>query len=132
MISLHIGDFHKESGLLYMLEIKWPPPIMHDLLSHAKVAQTPIYLKIVPNWPSWHSCLAGSSKTAPRILIFSITMGADYSLYLKSIATCAPTFFGYHTRAIITCSLYIFYLLFGSQKHFFKEVFSENSSLMYG
>ena len=31
---------------------------------------------------------------APRILIFSIAMGANYSFYVKSIATCAPTFFG--------------------------------------
>jgi hypothetical protein len=33
----------------------------------------------------------------------------------------------YCTRAIITRGLYIFYPLFGSQKRFFKEVFSENS-----
>jgi hypothetical protein len=38
----------------------------------------------------------------------------------------------YRTRAIITRGLYIFYPLFGSQKRFFKEVFSENSGLMYG
>ena len=38
----------------------------------------------------------------------------------------------YRTRAIITSSLYIFYPLFESQKGFFKEVFSENSVLMYG
>ena len=38
---------------------------------------------------------AGSSKMAPRILIFSIAMGAVNSFYVKSIATYAPTFFGY-------------------------------------
>ena len=54
---------------------------------------TAIYLKIGPNW---QCCLAGSSKTAPRILIFSIAMGANYSFYVKSIPTCAPTFFGYY------------------------------------
>ena len=32
---------------------------------------------------------------APRILVFSIAMGADYSFYVKSIATYALTFFGY-------------------------------------
>jgi hypothetical protein len=32
---------------------------------------------------------------APRILIFSIAMGADNSFYVKSIATYAPTLFGY-------------------------------------
>ena len=44
------------------------------------------------NWPNWQCCLAGSSKTAPSILIFSI---AIYSFYVKSIATFALTFFGY-------------------------------------
>ena len=29
------------------------------------------------------------------MLIFSIAMDADYSFYVKSIAACAPTFFGY-------------------------------------
>ena len=37
--------------------------------------------------------LDGSSKTAPRILIFSIAMDADNSFYVKFIATYAPTFF---------------------------------------
>ena len=32
----------------------------------------------------------GSSKRAPRILIFSLVLGAKYSFYLKSIATYAP------------------------------------------
>jgi hypothetical protein len=30
----------------------------------------------------WQCCLAGSSKTAPTILIFSIAMGDDYSFEL--------------------------------------------------
>ena len=38
----------------------------------------PIYLKIGPNR---QCCLDGSSKTAPRILVFSIVMGADLTLY---------------------------------------------------
>ena len=56
----------------------------------------------MPIWPSfevnaldWQCCLAGSSKRAPRILIFSIAMGAEYLPYVKSIATFAPTFYGY-------------------------------------
>ena len=32
---------------------------------------------------------------APRILIFSIAMDANNYFYVKSIATYAPTFFGY-------------------------------------
>ena len=47
----------------------------------------PIYLK---NGPNWRCRLADSSKTAPRILFFSIVLGAEYSFYVKSIATYAP------------------------------------------
>ena len=56
----------------------------------------PIYLKIGPNWQNRQCCLAGSSKTAHRILIFSIPMAADYSFYVKPIAPYAPTFLGYN------------------------------------
>ena len=38
-----------------------------------------------PNLLNWQCFLAGSSKMAPRILIFSIVMGADYSFELISI-----------------------------------------------
>ena len=37
---------------------------------------------------------------APRILIFSIAMGADCSFYVKSIATYAPAFFGYNSSVL--------------------------------
>jgi hypothetical protein len=40
-----------------------------------------------PNGLNWQCCLAGSSKTAPRILIFSTAMGAKLSFYMKFIAT---------------------------------------------
>ena len=50
------------------------------------------YLKIGPNW---QCCSDGTSKMAPRILIFSIAMGANKLFYVKSIATYAPTFFRY-------------------------------------
>ena len=49
---------------------------------------------------NWQCCLAGSSKTAPRILIFSIAMGADSSFYVKSIATYAPAFLGYNISVL--------------------------------
>ena len=45
----------------------------------------PIHNKNGPNWSHWQYCLAGSSKMAPRILIFSIAMGADYSFELIPI-----------------------------------------------
>ena len=42
----------------------------------------PIHLENGPNGLYWQCYLGGSSKTAPRILIFSIAMGADYSFEL--------------------------------------------------
>ena len=51
--------------------------------------------RLFGNGLDWQCCLAGSSKTAPRILIFSIVMGADYSSYVKPIGTFTLTFFGY-------------------------------------
>ena len=53
------------------------------------------------NWPNieingldWQCCLAGSSKTAPRIFVFSIVLSAEYLSYVKIIATYALIFFG--------------------------------------
>ena len=60
-------------------------------------------LPIQPIWPiflvdmlNWQCCLADSSKTAPRIFIFSMAMGADYSLELIFNETCAPQFNGHN------------------------------------
>ena len=54
----------------------------------------------VVNGLDWQCCLDGSSKMAPRILIFSIAMGADCSFYVKSIATYAPAFFAYNSSVL--------------------------------
>jgi hypothetical protein len=43
---------------------------------------------------------AVSSKTAPRILIFSIAKGADYSLYVKIIETHAGAYLALNILAI--------------------------------
>ena len=43
---------------------------------------------------------ADSSKTAPRIFIFSIAMDADYSFFAKSISTYALTFLGYNDSVL--------------------------------
>ena len=66
-----------------------------------KIVGAVLELPIQPIWPifavnrlNWQCCLAGTSKTDPRILIFSIPMGADYSFYVKFIATFALTFLG--------------------------------------
>jgi hypothetical protein len=48
------------------------------------------------NGLDWQCYLAGSSKMAPTILIFSIAMGADYSFELNSIETYDPQFFGHN------------------------------------
>ena len=40
--------------------------------------------------------------SAPRILIFSIAMGADYSFYVKTIETHAGTFLPLNNSAIGT------------------------------
>jgi hypothetical protein len=53
---------------------------------------TTIYQENGPNGLNWQCCLAGSSKTAPRILIFSMAMDADYSFELIFNEACAPQF----------------------------------------
>ena len=68
-------------------------------------------LPIWPIWPNyevngldWQCCLAGSSKRAPRIFIFSIFLGAEYSSYVKFIAIYGPTFFGYIISVLVIVS----------------------------
>ena len=46
--------------------------------------------------------LAGSSKTANRILTFSIAMVADYSFDVKNIDILAPAFFKHNNSFIAT------------------------------
>ena len=74
---------------------------LYQLISTANLANL---ANFEVNWLDWQCCLAGSSKRAPRILIFSITMGADYSFYVKFIATRAPTFFGYIISVLASVS----------------------------
>ena len=47
-------------------------------------------------------CLAGSYKMAPRILIFSIAIVADYSFDVKNIDIWAPAFFKHKNSFIAT------------------------------
>ena len=63
----------------------WEPFWTYRLNSTANTAHLP------QNWAKL-ACFAGSSKTAPRIFIFSIVLGSEYSSYVKSIATyvCPP------------------------------------------
>ena len=54
------------------------------------------------NGLDWQCYLAGSSKTAPRILIFSIAIGADYSYEVKNSEIWAPAFFKHNNSYIAT------------------------------
>ena len=57
------------------------------------------------NGLDWQCCLAGSSETAPRILSFSIAMGADYSFEVKNIEIWVPAFFK-HNNSFIAIGLF--------------------------
>jgi hypothetical protein len=50
----------------------------------------------------WHHCLAASSKIAPKIYIFLITMVADYSFDVKNIDIWALAFFKHNNSFIAT------------------------------
>ena len=54
------------------------------------------------NGLDWQCCLAGSSKTAPRILIFSFAIGVDYSYEVKNSEIWAPTFFKHNNSFTAT------------------------------
>ena len=43
-------------------------------------------------------------SSPPRILIFSFAMGADFSFYVKSIATYAPAFSVYNNSVLARVS----------------------------
>ena len=82
----HLGQLKKWKS--------WEPFGSYQLNSTANPAHLPqnwAYFEV--NGLDWQCCLAGSSQRAPRILIFSIAMGADYSFYVKTIETHARAFF---------------------------------------
>ena len=97
----------------------------------------PIYLKIGPNCPNWQCCLAVTSKMAPRILIFSIAMGADLSFYVKSIATFALTFFGYIISVLASVAktwvyqLYSCCFLFRNSQQIFQYLIIKVGDVFY-
>ena len=55
-----------------------------------------------PNRLDWQCFVAGSSKTAPRILIFLIAIGADYCFEAKNIEIWVPKFFQHNDLFIAT------------------------------
>ena len=52
------------------------------------------------NGLDWQCCLAGSSKRAPMIFIFSIVVGDKYSSNVKSIETNARAFLPLNIAAV--------------------------------
>ena len=71
----------------------WEPFGSYQLNSTANPAHSPqnwAYFEV--NGLNWQCCLAGSSKMAPRIFIFSIVLGAEYLSYVKSTVTHARVF----------------------------------------
>ena len=65
----------------------------------------PIWLNFEVNGLDWLCCLAGSSKTAPRILIFSIAIGANYSYEMKNSEIWATCIFKHNNSFIATVLL---------------------------
>ena len=77
----------------------WGPFWSYQINSTANPAHLP---QNGPNGLNWQCYLAGSSKTAPRILIFSIAMGADHSFEVKNIKIWVPAFFKHNNSAVAT------------------------------
>ena len=67
--------------------------------------EVPIRPIFAGNGLDCHCCLAGSSKIAPRILILSIAMGADYSFEVKNIQFWAPTVFNHSNSLLATARI---------------------------
>ena len=78
MTALQIGDETKEG---FKNDIIFAPYITFTIWPNFEV-----------NGLDWQCCLADSSKTARRILIFSIAMGAEYSFEVKNIEIWVPAF----------------------------------------
>ena len=75
----------------------WLPFWSYQLNGTANPAHLP------QNWAKLDES-AGSSKMAPRILIFSDATGFDYSFCVKFIVTYAPTFLGYNNSVLAIVS----------------------------
>ena len=72
-----------------------------------KILGAILELPALPIWPNyelngldWQCCLAGSSKRAPRIFIFSIVLGAENLFFVKSIETHVRAFLPLNISAV--------------------------------
>ena len=78
----------------------WEPFWSYQLNSSADSAHLP------QNWAKLAKlAVLFSSKTASRILISSNAIGVNNSLYVKYIATCAPTIFWMYLISLSQCEL---------------------------
>jgi hypothetical protein len=92
----------------------WEPFWSYKLNSTANSAHLP------QNWAKLAKSAVLFSwklKTAHKILIFSIAMGADHSFYVKSIATYALTLYGYFISVLVSVT-YVFGVLVPVCSHF--------------
>ena len=71
-----------------------------ELPARQNCQSSPFTSKNGPNGLNWQCCLAGSSKTAPRILFFSIAIDADYSCEVKNSEIWVPTFYRHNNSFI--------------------------------
>ena len=76
------------------------PENLLEVKSEPYLLIKPKYLRIRTTCASLSCCLTCSTKSAPRILIFSIAMGADHSFYVKTIETHARAFLPLNMSAI--------------------------------
>ena len=116
----------------------WEPFGSYQLISTANPAHLP---QNRPNFEvnglDWQCCLAGSSKTVPRISIFSTVLGAEYSFYVKSIATYAPpkVYIIIHSWAVCKVRTHLKYVLpYSNQlsKVYYKWQFNPFESSNWG
>ena len=75
---------------------------MELLVSYTALPIQPIWPIFVVNRLDWQCCLAGISKMAPRILIFSIAMCANYLFEVKNIEIWTPAFFKHNKSFVAT------------------------------
>ena len=78
-------------------QLKKKSKILRAVLEHCQFSRFTAKMGQMLNW---HCCSAGSSKTAPTILIFSIIMCADYSFELISTVHWVPQFV-MHNKSIL-------------------------------
>ena len=91
---------HGSQWISNKINIRHLGQLKNSTANPAHLPQNWAYFEV--NGLDWRCCLAGNSQRAPRILIFSIAMGADYSFYVKTIETHARTFLSLNISAIGT------------------------------